>query len=99
MKKRTIIQAALHFILMLVCVMFSVGSSMEAFDDPDYQSSTLEGLVSGLANILMQPGSSLWTSKLPDAVEWGLCLAYSLLWGLVLALAFGCVIHPERKTG
>ena len=99
MKKRTIILAALHFILMLACVMFSVGSSMEAFDDPDYQSSAFGGLLSGLADILMQPGSSLWASNLPDAVEWGLCLANSLLWGLVLALAFGYVIQPSRKTG
>ena len=99
MKKRTIILAALHFILMLACVMFSVGSSMETFDDPDYQSSAFEGLVSGLADILMQPGRSLWVSKLPDAVEWGLCLANSLLWGMVLALVFGYVIQPARKTG
>ena len=99
MKKRAIILAALHFVLMLACVMFSAGSSMEAFDDPDYQSAAFEGLVSGLAEILMQPGSSLWVSKLPDAVEWGLCLANSLLWGLVLALVFGYVIQPARKTG
>ena len=99
MKKRTIILAALHFILMLACVMFSVGSSMEAFDDLDCQSSAFEGLVSGLADILMQPESSLWASELPDAVEWGLCLANSLLWGLVLTLVFGYVIQPARKTG
>jgi hypothetical protein len=72
---------------------------MEAFDDLDYQSSAFEGLVSGLADILMQPGSSLWALELPDAVEWGLCLANSLLWGLVLALVFGYVIQPARKTG
>ena len=72
---------------------------MEAFDDLDYQSSAFEGLVSGLADILMQPGSSLWASELPDAVEWDLCLANSLLWGLMLALVFGYVIQPARKTG
>jgi len=99
MKKRTIILAAFHFILMGACVMFSFGFSMEAFDQPDYQPSAIEGYVSGLANILMQPGSSLWDSSLPDALEWSLCLANSLLWGLVLALAFGYVIHPARKTG
>ena len=99
MKKRTITLAAFHFILMAACVMFSFGSSMEAFDQPGYQPSAIEGYVSGLANILMQPGSSLWDSRLPNALEWGLCLANSLLWGLVLALASGYVIHPARKTG
>jgi chromate transport protein ChrA len=99
MKKRTIILTALHFILMGACVMFSVGASMEAFDDPDYQSSAFEGLVSGLADILMQPGSSLWASSLPDAVEWGLCFANSLLWGLVFVFLVGFLVQPRRNAG
>ena len=98
MKKRMIILAVLHFSLMLVCVVFSAGASLAAFEDPDYESSAFERLVAGLADILMLPGSSLWASNLPDALEWGLCLLNSLLWGLMLALLSGYLVETARKT-
>lgn len=92
MKKRIIITVVIltvvHFILAIGSVMISFGSGMEAFDNPDYKPSMIERIADPLAGILMQPGMSLWTpwmsKKMPDVVEWGLCLFNSLLWGIVL---------------
>jgi hypothetical protein len=94
MKKRIIITAvvlaAIHFVLAIGSVMIAFGSGMEAFDNPDYQLSMVERVAVALAGILMQPGMSLWTpwmsKKMPNVVEWGLCLFNSLLWGVVFAL-------------
>jgi hypothetical protein len=94
MKKRIIITAvvlaAIHLVLGIGSVMIAFGSGMEAFDNPDYQPSSVERVADTLAGILMQPGMSLWTpwvsKTMPNVVEWGLCLLNSLLWGIVLAV-------------
>jgi hypothetical protein len=103
MKKRiiiaTLVLAGVHLALAVISVIIAFGSGMEAFDNPDYQLSAIDRFVGPLAEILMQPGMSLWTpwmsKNMPNIVEWTLCVANSLLWGLVFALEFSST--SERK--
>jgi hypothetical protein len=81
MKKRiiiaTLVLAGVHLALAVISVIIAFGSGMEAFDNPDYQLSAIDRFVGPLAEILMQPGMSLWTpwmsKNMPNIVEWTLC--------------------------
>ncbi len=103
MKKRIVITmlvaAGMHLILAIGSVVVSFGSAMEAFDKPDYQPAGITRVADQLAGILMQPGMSLWTpwmsKNMPNVVEWALCIANSLLWGMAFALILS--IHTLLK--
>ena len=93
-KKRIIVTAVvlavIHFVLVIGLVMIAFVSGMEAFDNPDYQPSIMGSISGFLAEILMQPGISLWTpwmsENMHDVIEWGLYFFNSFLWGVVFAL-------------
>jgi hypothetical protein len=107
MKKRiiitTLVLAGVHLVLAVISVVIVFGSGMEAFDNPDYRPSAIDRFVGPLAEILMQPGMSLWTpwmsKNMPNIVEWTLCVANSLLWGLVFALILNFPALLKGKTG
>jgi hypothetical protein len=94
MKKRIIITAIIigiaHFILAIIVIGISFGSTMESFENPDYQLSSAEKISNVLAGILILPLDLIWSpwmsKHLPDIVEWILFLFNSLLWGFVIAL-------------
>ena len=106
MKKRiiitTLVLAGVHLVLAVISVVIAFGSGMEAFDNPDYEPSAIDRFVGPLAEILMQPGMSLWTpwmsKNMPNIVEWTLCVANSLLWGLVFALILNFPALLNGKT-
>jgi membrane protease YdiL (CAAX protease family) len=106
MKKRIIITAvvfaAIHFVLATGSVLIAFTSGMAEFDNLDYQPSIVENLADHTAAILMQPGISLWTpwmsKNMPDVVEWGLCLANSLLWGVTISLLLNILIRKNRQS-
>ena len=106
MKKRiiiaTLVLAGVHLALAVISVIIAFGSGMEAFDNPDYQLSAIDRFVGPLAEILMQPGMSLWTpwmsKNMPNIVEWTLCVANSLLWGLFFALILNFPALLKGKT-
>jgi uncharacterized membrane protein len=103
-KKRTIIKtivfAVIHFVLAFGSMLIALTSGMAEFDNPDYQQSMVERVADHTTAILMQPGISLWTpwmsKNMPDVVEWVLCLANSLLWGLAMTLLLNNFI--SKKT-
>ena len=105
MKKRiiktTLVLTAVHFLLMFGSVVIAYGVGMEKFDNPDYQPSGVEGATSQLAGVLVQPGISIWTpwmsKNVPDALEWVLVVANSLLWGFVIALLINSPALLKRK--
>ena len=105
MKKRIIITAivlaVIHLVLAIGSVVVAYGSGMEAFDNPDYEPSSIERVADHLSGILMQPGMSLWTQwmskNMPNVVEWGLCVANSLLWGFVIAFLINARALRKKK--
>jgi hypothetical protein len=106
MKKRiiiaTLVLAGVHLALAVISVIIAFGSGMEAFDNPDYEPSAIDRFIGPLAEILMQPGMSLWTpwmsKNMPNIVEWTLFVANSLLWGLVFALILNFPALLKGKT-
>ena len=81
--------AGIHLVLTFASGAIAYGSGMEAFDQPDYEPSSIECVADHLSEILIQPGRFLWTQwmskKLPGIIEWGLCIANSLLWGFAIS--------------
>ena len=97
MKRRILITsfviATIHFLLAIGSLLVSFSLGMGRFDDLVYKGpSPVEKAADTLTRILNQPGMSIWNSwasrHLPGAFEWGLLLANSCLWGLVLAILF-----------
>ena len=94
MKKKIVITgiifAVVHFLLAFFLLAFAFGSTMEAFDKPDYQPTLIEHIAEWTSGILLQPLISLWTTwmskNMPNYVEWILFLGNSLLWGFAIAL-------------
>lgn len=111
MKKRIIITAVvlavIHLVFAIGSVVVAYGSKMEAFEIPDYEPSVIERGADHLSGILMQPGRSLWTpwmsKNMPGIVEWGLCIANSLLWGFAITFltrvrALRMKKQPDNKS-
>ncbi len=106
MKKRTIIIGVLisvsHFVVTAGAILVTFGKVMNSFENADYQPSAIESAAESLADILTQPGASLWTSwmstHMPDAVEWIIAGANSLVWGMLIALLLNVPTHLIRKS-
>ena len=108
MKKKIIVTGIIisivHFVLAMVLIMVALGSTMEAFDNPDSQPPVIGNLAGWMVRILMQPVRSLWTSwmskNMPDVVEWIFCMGNSLLWGFIIALLINVrSLATKKKTG
>lgn len=92
-KKRIFITAlllaGLHLVLTMGCFILAYGSAMDAFDNPDHQSTDIERIAESLAPFLSQPAALLWTSSMsknmPDIVEWVVYALNSLIWGIILS--------------
>lgn len=101
----TIGLAAIHLVLAIGTLMVALAVSLPAFDNPDYQPSFAGRAIDWVADLLSQPGASIWTPwmsrHLPDSLEWGVFLGNSLLWGFALALvirALGSIgSHGKRS--
>jgi hypothetical protein len=89
----SVVWAIVHFVLSIICLSVSFGASMEQFDNPEYSPSPIMDPLEFLAEILMQPGSSVWTSwmsrNMPDIVEWLIFMGNSVLWGFGIAAVAG----------
>ena len=95
--------AVIHFLLSIGSVAVAFSSGMEAFGNPDYLPSMVERVANTLADIMMQPGMSLWTpwmsEHMPDVVEWGVCVLNSLLWGAGLTFLLHARASSRKRTG
>lgn len=71
-----------HFLISMVCLLYSFGAGMERFDNPP-PASWAETSAAAVADVLFLPGSLLWTSRdsqnLSSLFEWLLLLANSAL--------------------
>jgi hypothetical protein len=79
--------ACLHAVLALGAVVYAMAASSAQFDNPDLPRMFGAGIAHATANMLTLPGRLLWTSwasqNLPNAIEWALFIANSVLWGAV----------------
>jgi len=94
----------LHAVLALGAVVYSMAASSAQFDNPGLPRMSGAGIAQAMANMLTLPGRLLWTSwasqNLPNAIEWALFIANSVLWGaVVVALTNGVAGRRRGATG
>jgi hypothetical protein len=74
---------------------------MDEFDGKITELSAFQSFACHVADILVQPGYSLWTpwmsKNLPNACEWVLFLLNSALWGFGSVLLV-CFLLIKRKS-
>ena len=92
MKRKTIIHGvaiyAIHFLLTMGLVVLLLSSGMARMDTgvlPGSSEAIVDGILSTISDILMQPGMSIYDA-IPvrlrhNMVEWSLMVVSSLLWG------------------
>jgi hypothetical protein len=80
-------------------LLFSFCASSRHFDTGAAETP-VERLIGRTTDILFLPGSLVWTrwasQHLPNAVEWLVFAANSLLWGSIVGLVVARVLRPLR---
>jgi uncharacterized membrane protein len=89
--RRVLVFACAHAVVTLCMTLYAFSASSAEFDNPDLPRSATAKAVGTLVNVLSLPGRLVWTTwaskNLPNAVEWVVFLANSLVWGLLIAAA------------
>jgi outer membrane protein assembly factor BamB len=79
------ILALLHAVVTIACLLYAMSDGMARFDNPDLPHTVTSRVIDGSASVLMLPARMIWTSwanqNLPDAAEFLLFAANSVLWG------------------
>lgn len=85
--KLLVVFTCVHAVLTVGAMSYGFAAGMVRFDHPDLPPMFGASIAQATANILILPGALLWTSwasrNLPNAFEWALFLANSVLWGAV----------------
>jgi hypothetical protein len=70
------------------------------FDNPDLPRMLGASVAQAMANTLTLPGRLLWTSwasrNLPNAIEWTLFIANSVLWSAVALAVTNALVKRRR---
>lgn len=98
-----LVSTAVHFVLALSLMLISFGQSMARFDNPTLTETTGERLLTAVVNILWQPmlfvTETFFSAPLPNALEWGLLVLNSLLWGgAVVLLGVGATAVVRKRS-
>jgi len=94
--------AGAHAVVTLCLMLYAFSAGMAEFDNPDLPHSATASTAGTLANVLMVPGRFAWTAwaskNLPNALEWMLFLANSVVWGVLLVGATALLRGRSRKV-
>lgn len=98
MLKRSLAFTCLHAAATLVLSVYAMAATLARLDGNDV--STAAAAAGSAADVLMLPGSLLWTSwaskNLSNLLEWLLFIGNSALWGLVISAALAII--PSRSS-
>jgi hypothetical protein len=100
--KRLVVFTCAHAGVTLAAIVYGFAAGMTRFDHPDLSPMFGASIAQAAADILIMPGALLWTSwaskTLPNALEWTIFIANSLLWGAMIVAVTNTVSSRFRKV-
>jgi hypothetical protein len=95
-----LIVACAHALVTLCMTLYAFSASSAQFDNPDLPRSSTAHAARAIASVLSLPGRLVWTTwaskNLPNAFEWLLFLANSVVWALLFV--GGTALLPGRHS-
>jgi hypothetical protein len=97
--RRLLLFTGAHAVVTLCLMLYAFSAGMAEFDDPDLPHSGTGRTAGTVAGVLLAPGRFVWPTKnLPNALEWVLFLANSVVWGVLLVGATALLQGQSRKV-